>query len=240
MHNLSGHLDLLVLSDGSKFARLNTGSFLSGWACFGMPSLFYEQEKRKEGYQLVAGIDEAGRGPLAGPVSAAAVILPDGFTHALLDDSKKLTEKRREIIYKEITNRDDIIWAMSLGDREEIDSINILKSTHAAMARAAQKLKQLPDYCLIDGLPVPDFPIASDGIVKGDGKSLSIAAASIIAKVARDRMMLAYAEKYPEYGFERHKGYGTKMHLEALRKYGPCPIHRRSFAPVAQLSLPLD
>ena len=205
-----------------------------------MPSLFYEQEKRKEGYQLVAGIDEAGRGPLAGPVSAAAVILPDGFTHALLDDSKKLTEKRREIIYKEITNRDDIIWAMSLGDREEIDAINILKSTHAAMATAAQKLTQLPDYCLIDGLPVPDFPIASEGIVKGDGKSLSIAAASIIAKVARDRMMLAYAEKYPEYGFERHKGYGTKMHLEALRKYGPCPIHRRSFAPVAQLSLPLD
>ena len=200
-----------------------------------MPSLFYEQAKRKEGYQLVAGIDEAGRGPLAGPVSAAAVILPDGFTHALLDDSKKLTEKRREIIYEEITNRDDIVWAMSLGDREEIDSINILKSTHAAMARAARKLKQLPDYCLIDGLSVPNFPIASEGVVKGDTKSLSIAAASIIAKVSRDRIMLKYAEQYPEYGFERHKGYGTSLHLEALKKHGPCAIHRQTFAPVARL-----
>lgn len=200
-----------------------------------MPSLFYEQAKRKEGYQLVAGIDEAGRGPLAGPVSAAAVILPDGFSHTLLDDSKKLTEKRREIIYEEITNRDDIVWGMSMGDREEIDSINILKSTHAAMARAARKLKQLPDYCLIDGLSVPNFPIASEGIVKGDTKSLSIAAASIIAKVSRDRIMLKYAEQYPEYGFERHKGYGTSLHLEALKKHGPCPIHRQTFAPVARL-----
>ena len=200
-----------------------------------MPSLFYEQAKRKEGYQLVAGIDEAGRGPLAGPVSAAAVILPDGFTHTLLDDSKKLTEKRREIIYEEITNRDDIVWGMSMGDREEIDSINILKSTHAAMARAARKLKQLPDYCLIDGLSVPNFPIASEGIVKGDTKSLSIAAASIIAKVSRDRIMLKYAEQYPEYGFEKHKGYGTSLHLEALKKHGPCAIHRQTFAPVARL-----
>lgn len=200
-----------------------------------MPSLFYEQAKRKEGYQLVAGIDEAGRGPLAGPVSAAAVILPDGFSHTLLDDSKKLTEKRREIIYEEITNRDDIVWGMSMGDREEIDSINILKSTHAAMARAARKLKQLPDYCLIDGLSVPNFPIASEGIVKGDTKSLSIAAASIIAKVSRDRIMLKYAEQYPEYGFEKHKGYGTSLHLEALKKHGPCAIHRQTFAPVARL-----
>jgi len=203
-----------------------------------MPSLFYEQAKRKEGYQLVAGIDEAGRGPLAGPVSAAAVILPDGFSHTLLDDSKKLTEKRREIIYEEITNRDDIVWGMSMGDREEIDSINILKSTHAAMARAARKLKQLPDYCLIDGLSVPNFPIASEGIVKGDTKSLSIAAASIIAKVSRDRIMLKYAEQYPEYGFEKHKGYGTSLHLEALKKHGPCPIHRQTFAPVSRLSSP--
>ena len=203
-----------------------------------MPSLFYEQAKRKEGYQLVAGIDEAGRGPLAGPVSAAAVILPDGFSHTLLDDSKKLTEKRREIIYEEITNRDDIVWGMSMGDREEIDSINILKSTHAAMARAARKLKQLPDYCLIDGLSVPNFPIASEGIVKGDTKSLSIAAASIIAKVSRDRVMLKYAEQYPEYGFEKHKGYGTSLHLEALKKHGPCPIHRQTFAPVSRLSSP--
>ncbi len=205
-----------------------------------MPNLFYELEKQKDGFLQIAGIDEAGRGPLAGPVSAAAVILPKGFSHELLDDSKKLSEKRREALYEEITNRDDIIWAMSYGDVEEIETINILKSTHASMARAAQALSVVPDFCLIDGLPVPGFPIESEGIVKGDGKSLSIAAASIIAKVSRDRLMLQYAEKYPEYGFERHKGYGTKYHLEALREHGPCPIHRKSFAPVAKLILPLD
>ncbi len=200
-----------------------------------MPSMEYEVAKQGDGFQRIAGIDEAGRGPLAGPVSAGAVILPDGFSHDLLNDSKKLTEKRREAIYEELTANDEVIWALSYGDMAEIDSINILRSTHAAMARAALELSVRPDFCLIDGLPVPHFPIASQGIVKGDGKSLSIAAASIIAKVSRDRLMLQYAEQYPEYGFERHKGYGTKLHLEALRKYGPCPIHRRSFAPVAQL-----
>ncbi|MCP5535460.1 MAG: ribonuclease HII [Akkermansiaceae bacterium] len=202
--------------------------------------MFYEQEKLNDGFHRVAGIDEAGRGPLAGPVAAAAVILPEEFTHELLDDSKKLSEKKREQLYDEITGCDDISWALSYGDVGEIDSINILKSTHAAMARAAQALRPLPDFCLIDGLQVPGFPIASQGIVKGDSKSLSIAAASIIAKVSRDRLMLEYAGKYPEYGFERHKGYGTKLHLEALRKHGPCPIHRKSFAPVAQLLLPLE
>lgn len=205
-----------------------------------MPNLLYEQEKQNDGFHRIAGIDEAGRGPLAGPVSAAAVILPEGFTHELLDDSKKLTAKRRDLLFEELTEREDISWALSYGEVEEIETINILKSTHAAMARAAQALNQQPDYCLIDGLPVPNFPIASEGIVKGDGKSLSIAAASIIAKVSRDRLMLEYAEQYPEYGFERHKGYGTKLHLEALRKHGPCPIHRKTFAPVAQLILPLE
>ncbi len=203
-----------------------------------MPSLFYEKLKQSEGFRWVAGIDEAGRGPLAGPVSAAAVILPNDFQHEWLDDSKKLTAKRREIIYEEVTNRKDIIWAMSLGDVEEIESINILKSTHAAMARAALHLRERADYCLIDGRPVADFPIPSAGIIKGDGKSLSIAAASVIAKVSRDRIMVGYAEKYPEYGFDRHKGYGTKQHLEALRKYGPCPIHRKTFAPVSRLISP--
>ena len=141
-----------------------------------MPSLFFEQAKRNEGFRRVAGIDEAGRGPLAGPVAAAAVILPEDFIHELLDDSKKLTEKKREILYDEITNREDVIWALSLGDVDEIDSINILKSTHATMIRAAQAIQPPPDYCLIDGLPVPGFPISSEGIVKGDGKSFSIAA----------------------------------------------------------------
>lgn len=205
-----------------------------------MPSLFFESSKRRDGFQHVAGIDEAGRGPLAGPVIAAAVILPGDFSHDLLNDSKKLSAKRREVLFDELTNNLDVQWAMSHGEVEEIDSINILKSTHAAMARAAEALEPNPDYCFIDGLAVPAFPFPSEGIVKGDGKSFSIAAASIIAKVSRDRLMTSYAEQYPEYGFEKHKGYGTKQHLEALRKHGPCPIHRKSFAPVAQMSSPLD
>ena len=205
-----------------------------------MPSLFYESAKWQQGYQYVAGIDEAGRGPLAGPVSAAAVILPEAFSHDLLNDSKKLGEKRREALYEELTQRADIRWAISHGEVDEIDSLNILKSTHAAMLRAAEGLDPRPDFCLIDGLDVPGFALPSEGVVKGDSKSFSIAAASILAKVSRDRLMLKYAALYPEYGFERHKGYGTKHHLEALRKHGPCPIHRKSFAPVAQLCLPLD
>lgn len=200
-----------------------------------MPTLEFEKIRRTEGYQCIAGIDEAGRGPLAGPVSAGAVILPEGFSHDLLNDSKKLTEKRREALYDELTNDSAVIWSLSYAEVEEIEEINILKATHAAMGRAALSLTELPDFCLIDGLAVPGFPIASEGIVKGDSKSLSISAASIIAKVSRDRLMLKYAEVYPEYGFERHKGYGTKMHMEALRKHGPCPIHRVGFSPVAEL-----
>ena len=204
-----------------------------------MPDLDLELERISSGYKIVAGVDEAGRGPLAGPVSAAAVILPARFEHDLLDDSKKLTEKRRELLYDELTSRDDIIWAHSYAEVDEISEINILKATHAAMARAVLSLSVVPGFCLIDGLPVADFPVKSAGIVKGDGKSLSIAAASIIAKVKRDRLMIQLAEKYPEYGFEKHKGYGTKIHMAALREYGPCPIHRRTFAPVAQLLLPI-
>ena len=205
-----------------------------------MPNLEYEAAQIAAGYPCVAGIDEAGRGPLAGPVSAAAVILPSDFSHDLLDDSKKITAKRREVLYDELTSNSDIIWAHSYADVDEILEVNILKATHAAMARAAEGLTTKPDFCLIDGLAVPKFPITSMGIVKGDGKSLSIAAASIIAKVKRDRLMIEYAETYPEYGFEKHKGYGTKLHMEALREHGPCPIHRKTFAPVAQLLLPIE
>ena len=209
-----------------------------------MPDLKCEKRRRAGGYALIAGIDEAGRGPLAGPVSAAAVILPDDFTHDILNDSKKLTEKRREALYGELTSRDDILWSLAYAEVEEIEQINILKATHLAMARAAQTLGAKPDFCLIDGLPVPQFPLPSEGIVKGDGKSLSIAAASIIAKVSRDRKMQAYGKQYPEYGFEKHKGYGTKQHLAALVEHGPCPIHRKTFAPVAnliaQMNLPLE
>lgn len=204
-----------------------------------MPDLELEYEARAEGYSLIVGVDEAGRGPLAGPVSAAAVILPDNYSHPLLDDSKKLSEKKRELIYKDIMSDSAIQWGHSYAEVSEIDTINILRATHAAMARAVGQLSLTEPYCLIDGLAVPNFPYKSKGIVKGDGKSLSIAAASIIAKVKRDRLMVAYAKKYPEYGFENHKGYGTKAHLIALRAHGPTKIHRQSFAPVAQLSLDL-
>lgn len=207
-----------------------------------MPDLEYEISAKRNGHEIIVGVDEAGRGPLAGPVSAAAVILPEGFSHPLLDDSKKLTEKKRDLIYEELMSDEGIIWGHSFAEAEEIDEINILKATHAAMARAVDALKVASEkvYCLIDGLAVPNFPYASEGIVKGDGKSLSIAAASVIAKVVRDRKMLEYAEEFPEYGFEKHKGYGTKAHLAALHAHGPTRIHRRSFQPIAQLSLPLD
>jgi len=213
-----------------------------------MPDLFFERKAVERGdaddASCVVGIDEAGRGPLAGPVSAAAVILPQGFHHELLDDSKKLSEKKRDLIYDDLMANEALLWGHSYVDAEEIDSINILKATHAAMSRAVdillKKCEGKKIYCLIDGLPVPNFPYESEGIVKGDGKSLSIAAASIIAKVKRDRKMLEYAEEFPEYGFERHKGYGTKVHLAALQEHGPIKIHRKSFSPVAQLSLPLE
>ncbi len=196
--------------------------------------LSLEVALREAGHEIVAGIDEAGRGPLAGPVVAAAVILPNDFAHEVLNDSKKLSAGKREALFDELTTRDDIAWASASVEPKEIDRLNILKATHRAMARAVSKLASAPDMALIDGLPVPNFPFPQQAVVKGDGKSLSIAAASIIAKVSRDRTMLKMAERYPGYDFEKHKGYPTPRHLEALRKLGPCPIHRRSFAPVAQ------
>ncbi len=214
--------------------------------CLFMPDLSFEESVVERGdaedFSCVVGIDEAGRGPLAGPVSAAAVILPRGYEHELLDDSKKISEKKREKIYEDLVGDERILWAHSFAEADEVDRLNVLGATHAAMGRVAEELSVRVGsiYCLIDGLAVKNFPFASEGIVKGDGKSLSIAAASIIAKVTRDRKMLEYAEEFPEYGFERHKGYGTKFHLEALYAYGPTKIHRKSFAPVAQLTLPFD
>jgi len=204
-----------------------------------MPDLFHEKQLQVEGFRLVAGIDEAGRGPLAGPVTAAAVILPDDYTNRVLNDSKKLTERVRDELYEEITRDERIRWSSAMVESGEIDKINILKATWRAMATAFESLIPRADVALIDGRPVRDFPGMHRALVKGDCLSLSIAAASIIAKVERDRLMLAYAERFPEYGFDRHKGYGTAQHLAALRKHGPCPIHRWSFAPVSQAELEL-
>ena len=205
-----------------------------------MPDLSLEIVLHGRGVSRVAGVDEAGRGPLAGPVAAAAVILPSGYRCPGLDDSKKLIPAKREAIYERLITDPLVVWAVATADCGEIDRLNILRATHLAMRRAVAELLPQPDHCLIDGLPVPDFPLPHDAVVKGDGKSLSIAAASIIAKVTRDRIMHGIDREFPEFGFARHVGYGTKEHLEALRIYGPCRHHRRSFQPVSQLTLPLD
>jgi ribonuclease HII len=203
-----------------------------------MADLSIENEQRAIGFGLIAGVDEAGRGPLAGPVSAAAVILPDDFDHPILNDSKQLSEVRREVLYEEIVSGEMgvVAWCSAMASVEEIETVNILQATHLAMGRAVDGLAVKPDIVLIDGRPVKNFAHSHLGIIKGDSKSLSIAAASIIAKVERDRLMVAYAEEFPQYGFEKHKGYGTKQHLEALEKHGPCPIHRKTFGPVARLA----
>ena len=195
-------------------------------------SLLHENRLRKMGHRRIAGIDEAGRGPLAGPVVVAAVILPEKFRHRTLNDSKKLTAKQREIIFAEITVREDIIWSVVRIEPEEIDRLNILRATHEGMRRAASLLD--PDHALIDGLPVYPFPIPQTALVQGDALSLSVAAASVIAKVTRDRIMEVFHEEYPVYDFQRNKGYPTAQHLAILRDHGPCPIHRCSFRPVAQ------
>lgn len=182
----------------------------------------------EEGYTAVCGIDEAGRGPLAGPVCAGAVILPPELEIPGLNDSKKLTDKKRRALYDEIT-RQAVAWAVCMVDEKVIDEINILQATFRAMAGALAGLKTVPDFVLVDGNRDPELGIATQTVVKGDARSANVAAASILAKVTRDRFMEQQAERYPQYGFEIHKGYGTKAHYAALREYGPCPIHRQSF-----------
>ena len=204
-----------------------------------MPDFSLEEDLHGRGLTTVAGVDEAGRGPLAGPVAAAAVILPMGFRDPGLDDSKKLSPKKRAALYQALTEEPDGRWAVALASAAEVDMFNILRATHLAMRRAVEGLGVVPDHCLIDGLPVRGFPWPHDGIVKGDGLSCSIAAASILAKVTRDRLLAEIDAEFPLYGFAKHQGYGTKRHLEALRIHGPCRHHRRSFEPVAQLTLPL-
>ena len=200
-------------------------------------NLDHEDRLRAQGWRVIAGIDEAGRGPLAGPVVAAAVILPPAFRHASLNDSKQLTRRARESLFEEITSRADVDWAHAIVENAEIDRINILRATHEAMRRAVALLNPPPEHVLIDGLPVRPFPIPQTALVGGDGLSFSIAAASIIAKVTRDRLMIEMDARYPGYHFARHKGYGTPQHLAALKQHGPCPIHRRSFRPVQQAAL---
>ena len=204
-----------------------------------MPDFSHEDILIAKGFAKIAGVDEAGRRPLAGPVAAAAVILPRSFTCPLLDDSKKLSKKKRDLLYAEITGNPEVIWAVATVEADEIDQINILRATHRAMGLALEALKVRPDIALIDGLPVKGLSISHEALVKGDGLSLSIAAASVIAKVTRDHIMEMIAAEFPLYGFERHQGYGTREHLEALKHHGPCRYHRRSFQPVSQLSLPL-
>ncbi len=188
----------------------------------------YESALIAHGYNIIAGVDEAGRGPLAGDVFAAAVILPEDFLPEGLNDSKKISEKKREKLFDEIT-KNAISYAVGRASADEIDNINILQATYEAMRRAVKGLRVKPDYVLIDGNPVTDMPFLHTSIVKGDSLSLSIAAASIIAKVSRDRYMLEMDSIYPGYGFAVHKGYGTKAHKDAVWELGPCPIHRRSF-----------
>lgn len=181
-----------------------------------------------QGYQVICGVDEAGRGPLAGPVCAAAVILPKHLEIPGLTDSKKLTDKKRRELFPLIQEQ-AVAYGIGLASQEEIDEINILQATFLAMERALSQLNVRPDMVLIDGNRERDFGVPVQTVIKGDSLSANIAAASILAKVTRDNLMMELAQQYPQYGFEIHKGYGTKAHYEALRQYGASPIHRRSF-----------
>ena len=181
-----------------------------------------------KGIEIIGGVDEAGRGPLAGPVCAAAVILPKNLQIPGLDDSKKLTDKRRRELFP-IIKAQAVAYAIALVDHKTIDEINILQATYKAMGEAIMQLSVRPELALIDGNRAADFGVTTETVVHGDSLSASIAAASILAKVTRDDLMLEMAQKYPEYGFEIHKGYGTKAHYAALTQWGPCPIHRMTF-----------
>lgn len=193
-----------------------------------MPSYEIERQKNSEGYSLICGCDEAGRGPLCGPVVAAAVILPIGFSIEGLDDSKKLTEKKRDALF-EVIKEKAIAYAIAEASVDEIDDINILNASMLAMRRAIDMLKVKPDCALIDGNCNRGFEIPAFPIVKGDSKSMSIAAASILAKVSRDRICLALDREYPQYDIAKHKGYPTRDHMQKVRLHGPSPIHRKTF-----------
>lgn len=188
----------------------------------------FEEELIEQGYSYIAGIDEVGRGPLAGPVVSAVVILPKNHGLLGLDDSKKLSAKKREELYDQILEV-AVDYAVGIVDVQTIDEINILEATYVAMEQAINKLEQKPDHILVDAVTIPRIDIPQTPIIGGDGKSNTIAAASIVAKVTRDRMMVNFADIYPEYYFQSNKGYGSSDHVEALKLYGPCPLHRQSF-----------
>ena len=188
----------------------------------------YEQNAELKGYKAICGVDEAGRGPLAGPVCAAAVILPPNTIIDGVNDSKKLSEKKREALF-DVIKETAVSYCIAYASVEEIESINILNATMLAMKRAVEGLDVKADYAMIDGNKMPQLEIDGEAVVKGDAKSMSIACASILAKVSRDRLLYEYAKEYPQYHFEKHKGYGTTLHREAVLEYGPCPYHRMSF-----------
>jgi len=203
------------------------------------PSLFHEESLHAQGIRPVAGVDEAGRGPLAGPVVAAAVILPEGFELEGLDDSKKLNHAQRDALYDRLSENHLLFFALGSASSEEIGELNILRATSLAMKRALVSLNEKGHpaaHALVDGLWVKGLPVEQSALVGGDGISLSIAAASILAKVTRDRIMDELDRKYPQYGFARHRGYATAEHVSMLREHGPCPHHRLGFAPVDQPS----
>lgn len=209
--------------------------------------LDYERRWWATGCKLIAGVDEAGRGPLAGSVVAASVSVDSQTCERLLksawstlNDSKCLSDKVRRVFFLSINELPEAHVGVGICTPSEIDEFNILRATHIAMVRAIDAMPQTPSMVLVDGLPVKGLPVESEAIVGGDGKSLLIAAASVIAKVTRDDMMLVLDEEYPEYGFAKHKGYGTKQHMEALREHGPCPAHRRSYEPVRQAEMKLE
>ena len=194
-----------------------------------MPDFSYENKAAEQGYKYICGVDEAGRGPLAGPVCVAAVILPEGCEIQGLNDSKKISEKKREQLYDIITEK-AVAYSIAYGTLEEIEKYNILEATYLAMNRAIEGLSVKSDFALIDGNRVPkNITVPCETVIKGDSKSYSRAAASMLAKVTRDRLLLEYDEKYPQYGFASHKGYGTKAHYEAIAQHGVCEVHRLSF-----------
>lgn len=194
----------------------------------------YEKEAFSLGYELIGGVDEVGRGPLAGPVVAAVVILPKETKIQGINDSKKLSSHQRERLCKTISNL-VIDWGIGIVDERKIDEINILEATYIAMRKAVQSLRIKPQFLLVDGHKIPHLNILQKPIIKGDQVSISIQAASILAKVIRDRMMIEYDKEFPQYGFAKHKGYGTTTHIESIKKYGICKIHRQSFEPIKSM-----